>query len=179
MNFWPPQPGLTDMQSSRSASRAASRSAAVGVAGIERRAGRHAELVDQPERVVQVRAGLDVHRARVGAGLRELGQLALGLLDHEVHVDRAAALVHEVGERRHDARAERDHGDEMPVHHVDVERARAGVEQLDDLAAERAEVGREDRRQHQCPGRPAHATESSRSQAALEPRRGRVPTIRR
>ena len=34
MNFWPPQPGLTDMQSSTSASRAASRSAAVGVAGL-------------------------------------------------------------------------------------------------------------------------------------------------
>ena len=109
------------------------------------------------ERLVQVGAGLDVHGARVGPGLREFGQLALGLLDHEMHVDRAPALVHEVGERRHDARAERDHGDEMAVHHVDVERARTGVEQLDDLAAKRAEVGREDRRDHQCPGRPAHA----------------------
>ena len=150
MNFWPPQPGLTDMQSSTSASRAASRSAAVGVAGLSVAPAVMPSSWISPS--VWCRCGqvstCTVHES--APGLRELGQLALGLLDHEVHVDRAAALVHEVGERRHDARAERDHGHEMPVHHVDVERARAGVEQLDDLAAERAEVGREDRRQHQC-----------------------------
>ena len=53
-------------------------------------------------------------------------------------------------------RPERDHGDEMAVHHVDVERACAGVEQLDDLAAERAEVGREDRRHDLGRRGPAH-----------------------
>ena len=109
------------------------------------------------DRAMQVRAGLDVQRARVGARLRELGELALGALDHEVHVEHAADLVDLVGDRGDDARPERDRRDEVPVHHVAVEGASAGVEQLAHLRAERAEVGREDRRQHELVFRPGHA----------------------
>ena len=103
MKLWPPQPGLTDMQSRTSASRAASRSAEVGVAGFS-----VAPAVMPSSWIwasVWCRCGhvSNVHRARVGARLRELGQLALGLLDHEAHVERPAALVHEVGERGDDA----------------------------------------------------------------------------
>ena len=35
----------------------------------------------------------------VGAGLGEVGHVALGPLDHQVHVDDAAGVVHEVGDR--------------------------------------------------------------------------------
>ena len=38
-------------------------------------------------RVVDVRRGLDVERHVVGAGLDEVGDVALGPLDHEVHVE--------------------------------------------------------------------------------------------
>ena len=100
MNFWPPQPGSTDMQSSTSASRAASRSAAVGVAGFS-----VAPAVMPSSWIsasVWCRCGqvstCTVHES--APAFANSAQLPLGLLDHEMHVERAAALVHEVGERR-------------------------------------------------------------------------------
>ena len=72
----------------------------------------------------------------------------LGPLDHQVHVHGAAAVVDLVSDRRHDLGPEGDDRHEMAVHHVDVEGARAGIEHLDGLAAEGAEVGREDGRLH-------------------------------
>ncbi len=109
------------------------------------------------DRTMEVRAGLDVQRARVGARLREVGELALGPFDHQVHVEHAADGVDLVRDRGDDARPERDRRDEVPVHHVAVEGSRPGVEQLAHLCAERAEVRREDRRQHELVFRPGHA----------------------
>jgi hypothetical protein len=60
MKACPPNPGLTLMHSSTSAYRAASSSAATGVAG-SAYTGPAAEVVDGVEGAVQVRAGLDVH----------------------------------------------------------------------------------------------------------------------
>ena len=80
---------------------------------------------------MQVRARLDVHGARVGARTRELGQVELGPLDHQVHVHGAAAVVDLVGDRGHDLGPEGDDRHEMAIHHVDVEGARAGIEHLD------------------------------------------------
>ena len=70
------------------------------------------------QRAVQVGRGLDVHGDPVGAGLAELLHVALGLDDHQVHVDR------QPGRRAHgphDQRADGDVGHEAAVHHVQVQ----------------------------------------------------------
>ena len=57
----------------------------------------------------------------------------------------APGVVDLLGDRLDDERAHRDRRDEVAVHHVDVDHARAGVEHGVDLLAEAAEVGGEDR----------------------------------
>ena len=84
---------------------------------------------------MDVRRRLDVDGDAVGAGLDELGDLTLGALDHQVHVDDRPGGVHLVGERLDDVRAERDRRHEVAVHHVDVDHPRAGGEHLADLRA--------------------------------------------
>ena len=145
MNDWPPQPGLTLMQSRLSARPATISSLSDRRARVERHARRHAGLADALQPVVQVRRGLDVDGVGVGPGLRVVVDEPLGALDHHVHRERTAGVVHDVGDGRDDARAERDHRDEVAVHDVDVERARTGVEQLLDAGPEGPEVGGEDR----------------------------------
>ena len=75
----------------------------------------------------------------------KFGDLLLGPLDHQVDVDEAADVVDLVGERLDDGRAHAQRRDEVAVHHVDVDRPRAGVEHGGDLLAEAGEVGGEDR----------------------------------
>ena len=87
---------------------------------------------DQRARVV---GDLDVEGDAVAAGARDLRDVPLGVVDHEVAVEHAAPLVHEAGDRLQDDRADRDRLDEVAVADVEVEDARAGVEQLLDLLA--------------------------------------------
>ena len=125
MNGWPPQPGFTVMQSATSSSSATSASASSGVAGLIAAPAAQPASRIACERVVQVRRRLGVDGDRVGAGARELGDLALGPLDHQVHVEHAAGRVDLLGERGDDQRPDRDRRDEVAVHHVDVDHARA------------------------------------------------------
>ena len=81
----------------------------------------------------------------VGAGLREVLDVTLGPLDHQVHVDDPARLVDLLGQRVDDQRAHADRRHEVAVHDVHVDRAGAGVEHRVDLLAEAREVGRQDR----------------------------------
>ena len=105
----------------------------------------------QPSSRIAVRVRLACGRRllvegdRVGAGLGEGLDVALGRLDHQVDVDRAAGVVDAVGDRGGDQRADRDRRDEVAVHHVEVDHPGAGVHHLVDLGAEPREVGREDR----------------------------------
>src|SRR5262249_52942356 len=71
--------------------------------------------------------------------------LAVGLLDHQVDVDRPAGVMDLVRDRAGDQRADRDRRDEVPVHHVDVNDPRARRPDLLDLGAEPREVGRQAR----------------------------------
>jgi hypothetical protein len=130
------------MQSARSGWTA---SASVAGAGVERDAGRRAGLADQVQRVVDVGRRLDVERDVVGAGLEELGNDALGPVDHEVHVEDGLGRQR-LAQGRDDERAERDRRDEVPVHHVAVDEPRPGGHDLLDLRGQAREVGREDRR---------------------------------
>ena len=74
------------------------------------------------------------------------GDVLLGALDHQVHVDEAVLGVHAVAQRLHHQRPHGQRGDEVPVHDVDVDHARAGVEDRVDLLAQPREVGGEDAR---------------------------------
>ena len=89
-----------------------------------------------------------MHRHRVGARLHEIGDVALGTLDHEVDVEHRPGGVHLLGDARDDQRTDGDRRHEVPVHHVHVDDPGTGVENLGDLFAETAEVGREDRWRH-------------------------------
>ena len=105
MNACPPQPGLTVMQSTRSSESAQLGDRLGRRARIDRQAGQAAGVADLAERVVDVGRRLDLDRDRVGAGLDELLDLALGPLDHQVAVEHAARLVHLVADRLDDHRA--------------------------------------------------------------------------
>ena len=166
MNDWPPQPGLTLMQSRLSARRRPRQSPAA--CRVERHARRHAGLADalQP---VKVRGGLDVDGVRVGAGLGVVVDEALGLLDHHVHRQRAAGVVHLV----------RDAGRAGPNVITGTKcpsmtsrgTCGAGVEQLVDAGAEGPEVGGEDRGADLDLGQPG-AAGSTPVQIPDRPRRG-------
>ena len=54
----------------------------------------------------------------VGARLDERARVAVRLLDHQVHLDRQPR---QLAHRLHHVRPEREVGDEMAVHHVDVD----------------------------------------------------------
>ena len=118
-----------------------------------------AELLDVRDRAVQVRHGLDVHRDHAGAGGDEVFDVAIGLLDHQVHVERPRG---DALDRAHDRRADRDVRDEVAVHHVDVNEVGAAALGGRDVAAERGEVGGENR------GRDQHVGGATRSSAHLE-----------
>ncbi len=85
---------------------------------------------------------------RVGAGLGKGLDLALGLLDHQVDVERTAGCVNPICDRAGDQRPNRYRRHEVPVHHVDVDHPGAGAEDFVYLSPEPGEVGREDRRRN-------------------------------
>ena len=146
MNACPPQPGLTVMQRTMSATPRSSATALGRRARGDRDPGQAAELADRGQRPVGVGRRLEVEGDRVGAGLGEGLDLAIGLGDHQVDVEGAAGVVDLVGDRGGDQRPDRDRRDEPPVHHVEVDHPGAGVDHLGDLRPELREVGREDRR---------------------------------
>ena len=80
---------------------------------------------------------------QVGAG-PDIGlHPALGLLDHEVHVEGEAGPL---PDGLDDGRADGEVGDEVAVHHVHVEQVRAARLHARDGLAERGEVGGQDAR---------------------------------
>ena len=146
MNDCPPQPGLTVMQRTMSARPPSSETASTGVPGLIATPAR------QPSSRIAARVRLACGVAsswkviESAPGLGEGLDLALGLGDHQVDVDRAAGRVDLVGDRGEDQRPDRDRRHEVPVHDVEVDHPGAGVHHLVDLLAEPGEVGREDRR---------------------------------
>ena len=110
----------------------------VGVEGQARPQAQPAHLRDELVRV----ADLDVHRAAVGAGVGEVLQVPPGLGHHEVTVEEERRVA---AQRRHHGRPDGDIGDEVPVHHVDVEPV-GGLRHLPHLLGQQAEVGRQHRR---------------------------------
>ena len=109
--------------------------------GVDDDAGEHVVLDDVLEGAVQVAADLLVDGDHVGAGLGEGGDEGVGVLDHQVAVERelgdgADGLDH--------GRAEGDVGDEVAVHDVDVDDGAAAALGRGDFVGEVGEVGGED-----------------------------------
>ena len=119
----------------------------IGVEGQARPQAQAAHLRDELVRV----ADLDVDRAAVGPGVGEVLQVPAGLGHHEVAVEEERRVA---PQRRHHGRPDRHVGDEVPVHHVDVEPV-GGRRHLADLLGQQTEVRRQHRR---CDAQVAGAT---------------------
>ena len=87
---------------------------------------------------------LDVHGAAVGPGVAEGLEVAGRLGDHQVGVEEQVGMV---PEGCHHGRADRQVGDEVPVHHIDVEPVGSRRDLVDGVG-QGPEVGGEDRRGH-------------------------------
>src|SRR4051812_20259834 len=109
--------------------------------GADGHAGRAAQLADLPDDVVDVRRRLGVDGDVGGAGLREVRDVALRALHHQVHVVGDVGQA-ELDERAQHLRAHRQRRHEVAVHDVDVDDAGARVDDLGDLGAEAGGGGR-------------------------------------
>ena len=93
-----------------------------------------------------VRAGFDVDGQDVGPGAGEVAQVALRLLDHQVHIDHGPIALGHRADGLDDERADGDVGHEVAVHHVHVNVIGPGGQGLLDVGLQPGEVGRENRR---------------------------------
>jgi len=89
-----------------------------GRAGIDDDAGLHAMLLDQLKRPVEVTADLLVDGDHVRAGLGEGGDEVVGLLDHEMAVERQLG---DRSQRLDHGRTEGDVWNEVAVHHIHMD----------------------------------------------------------
>ncbi len=110
---------------------------------IERHRRALAGGADLLQHAVQVAARLDVHADEVGARAREVVDVAIGIFDHEVHVER---LLRGLAHRRDHDGADGQVGHEAAVHHVDVDVIGAGSVDRAHLFGEAAEVRGQNRR---------------------------------
>jgi len=141
MNSWPPKPrehGHAENQVDLVEIRVERLEGGVGVG---RQSGPHPEAPDPAEERLGV-TDLDVHGERVGAGVAKRFEVATRLRHHEVAVEEQPRMR---AQRAHDGRPDGEVGDEVAVHHVDVQPiGRAG--DLPDRLGQVAEVGRQHRR---------------------------------
>ena len=91
-------------------------------------------------------AGLEVHRETGPAGIEERLQVAIGLADHQVHVERQPGVPPDC---LHDHRPHRQIRDEVPVHHVDMNQVGPARFDHRELLTQDPEVGSEDGRRKQ------------------------------
>ena len=105
-----------------------------------------AERLDGVHGAMQMRQHFDVDRDHRRAGLGEGVDVAIGIGDHQVDVERHRR---DPLERPDDRRADRDVRHEVAVHDVDVNQVGAAALDGRDRVAEGREVGREDRRRDQ------------------------------
>ena len=98
---------------------------------------------------VKVRPGLGMDGDDVGPGLGEGVEEIVDRRNHQMDVERLGAVR---AKRLHHRRADRQVGDEMPVHHVDVDPVGAGGVDRAHLLAEAGKIGGQDRRGNERAG---------------------------
>ncbi len=93
------------------------------------------------QRAIEVRAGFLMDRDQIRAGLHEGGGELVGIANHEVAVE---LQLRDFAEGFDDRRSEGDVGDEVAVHHIDVEHRDACGFDLLDVVGKAGEVRCED-----------------------------------
>ena len=88
-------------------------------------------------------ASLYMHSDDIGAGFGEGLQIRIAGGDHQVHVKRLLGVP---PERLHHVGAERNVGNEVAVHHVDMDPVGAGLVDRNDFLAKLGEIGSQNRR---------------------------------
>ena len=142
MNFWPPKPGLTDITRIRSTRSITGAMVSTGVPGLRvTPAFLPSARIACSERWM-CGPGFDMHGDDVGAGLGERLEIRVARRDHQVHVEHLLAVR---PQRLHHVRPDRNVGDEMAVHHVDMDPVGAGLIDGADLVAELGKIGGKDR----------------------------------
>ena len=121
-----------------------------GRRGVEGDAGELAGLVGLLDEAVRVGRGLPVEGHDARLRVEVLVDALVGVVDHEVHVERH---LRGGGDGAHVDGAERDRRDEVAVHHVDVQVV--GVRHALQLAAEVHAVSCEQRGGHHRPRLPS------------------------
>jgi hypothetical protein len=115
----------------------------LGGGRVERHAGLQPERADRLQRAVQMHPGFHRHGDAVDTGAGEGLQIGINRADHQMRVEALAAVA---ADRPHQFGAEGDVGDEMPVHHIEMDPVRPGRVGGAHLLTEAGEVGREDGR---------------------------------
>ena len=130
---------------------------------IEHHARLLAERADLAQHPMQMdrRAGLGLDQQMIGAGLGEVGEIALRLDDHQMNVER---LCRRAADRLQHDRPDGDVGHETAVHHIDMDPVGAGRVDGADLLAQAREIGRQNRGRDDDRGR-RHALTALRSSA--------------
>ena len=91
---------------------------------------------------MQVRRGLLVDRDHVGPGAGESLDVEIRPLDHQMDIQEQTAQPVDC---LHDQGTDRQVGNEVPVHHVQVEQSRPARLGRGDLVGQATEIGRKDR----------------------------------
>jgi hypothetical protein len=104
--------------------------------GIEGDTDTEPQLARLPDHVREVVAGLVVDGDAVAPRLRDLPEMLLRALDHEVAVEGAAEPVDDRRDRLEDDGADRDRLDEVPVTDVEMEDPSPGLHERLELLAE-------------------------------------------
>ena len=110
--------------------------------GLECYARALAERANLRERASEIETGLFVHRDAVRACLRERLEIALGLVDHQVHVDREPCGAPRSLDR---AGAKGEMRREASVHDVHVHAVCTARLDIADLTRQMTQIGTQDR----------------------------------
>ena len=89
------------------------------------------------------RPGLAMDQQVIGAGLGEILEIMFGLDHHQVDIDRFCRRLAHRGDHH---RADREVGNEPPIHHIDMDPVGAGAVDRAHLVGQAPEIGRQDRR---------------------------------
>jgi hypothetical protein len=109
--------------------------------GINDDGGLHLVLGYVFEGAVEVAAGFEVDADPVGPGIGESGDELVGILDHQVAIEGQFGVFAEGGD---DGWADGDIGDEMAIHHVDVDDRTTAALGCSDFIAQTGKVSGKD-----------------------------------
>ena len=88
-------------------------------------------------------AGFLMDRNPIGAGIGEGGNVLVGILDHQVAVERN---IHSLAQRRDHRRPDGNVGHKVTIHHIDMEQGGATSHRSVGILSQAGEIGRQNGR---------------------------------